>query len=120
MSLTFPRTDIMSFCAFAPGTAPLRLVSRQELSSREASGKTYAKDFGPALWIGSWTTVLLTNEDAIAFEAMLYSLKAGICGSRIRDFTPMGYSTIPVRLTLLGPTISLCRSKAYRLHSSWR
>lgn len=78
MSLTFPRADIMSFCAFAPGAAPLRLVSRQELSSREASGKTYAKDFGPALWIGSWTTVLLTNEDAIAFEAMLYSLDGAI------------------------------------------
>lgn len=74
MSLTYPRTDIMSFCGYSPSATPLRLQVRQELSSREASGKTYGKDFGPALWVGSWTTVLLSNFDAVAFEAMLNSL----------------------------------------------
>ncbi len=78
MAITFPRTDIMPFCPYSPSASPLRLVPRQELSSREASGKTYAKDFGPALWVGSWTTILLTNDRAVAFEAMLNSLDGAV------------------------------------------
>jgi hypothetical protein len=30
MAVTFPRTDIMSFCAYSPDAAPLKLVSRQQ------------------------------------------------------------------------------------------
>lgn len=96
MAITFPRTDIMSFCAYAPSAVPLRLMVRQELSSREASGKTYGKDFGPALWVGSWTTIPLINDDAIAFEAMLNSLDGVVNlfeGSDLRKPYPRNYPT---------------------------
>lgn len=96
MAITYPRTDIMSFCAYSPSAVPLRLVVRQELSSREASGKTYAKDFGPALWMGSWTTIPMLNDDAIAFEAMLNSLDGVINlfeGRDLRKPYPRFYPT---------------------------
>ena len=71
MSITFPRTDIMSAVDFSQDTAPLRLMSRQEQSRQ---GVTRGKDFGSAIWFGDWTTVPLLNYDALAFEAMLNSL----------------------------------------------
>lgn len=78
MTLSFPRTDIMSAVDWSTDTRPLRLVSRQELSSRQANGKTYAKDFGSALWAGEFSTVPLLNADALRFEAMLNSLDGAI------------------------------------------
>lgn len=75
----------MSFCGYSPSAKPLRLVSRQELSSREASGKTYGKDFGDPLWVGSFTTTLIPNDDAVEFEAMLNSLDGVINLFEARD-----------------------------------
>jgi len=77
MSLTFPRADIMSMVGYAPATKPLQLLERQELS-RQAGGITLAKDFGPALWLGDFTTVALSHAAAVAFEAALHSLDGAI------------------------------------------
>lgn len=63
----------MTAVDFSPATMPLQLSSRQE-QSRLASGVTRGKDFGPALWMGNYTTVPLPNYDALAYEAMLNSL----------------------------------------------
>lgn len=73
MTISFPRTDIMSLVRYSADTQPLQLVSRQE-QSRLASGATRGKDLGPALWLGNFTTAPLPNDDASAFEAVLDSL----------------------------------------------
>lgn len=73
MTMTFPRADIMSMVDYSTDTAPAMLVSRQE-TSRLANGATRGKDLGPALWVFSFTTVPLLNEDASAFEAALDTL----------------------------------------------
>lgn len=70
MSITFPRTDILSV-DFADQT--FALISRQEFS-RQAGGATRGKDLGPALWNVSYTTGPLPNDDALAYEAKLNSL----------------------------------------------
>lgn len=75
MSVTYPRTDIFALNVFA--SQWLRIVSRQE-TSRTAGGATLAKDLGPALWFGDWTTMSLENDDALAFEAKLNSLDGAI------------------------------------------
>jgi hypothetical protein len=77
MTISFPRTDIMSFCGYAPDAVPLRLTSRQE-SSRTAGGVTVAKDLGPALWFGSYVTTELDLDDMVSFEATLNSLDGSI------------------------------------------
>lgn len=75
MSVTHPRTDIFASNVFA--SQWLRIVSRQE-TSRTAGGVTLAKDLGPALWFGDWTTMSLENDDALSFEAKLNSLDGAI------------------------------------------
>jgi hypothetical protein len=71
MAVTFPRTDI--FAPYYFSAQSFRLVSRQETST-QASGVVRGKDLGSALWVGDWTTIVLTNADAVAFEAKLNSL----------------------------------------------
>lgn len=73
MAITFPRTDIMTLVDYSADTAPPQLVSRQEMS-RQGSGRTIGKDFGSALWLMSYATKPLPNDDALAFEAALDSL----------------------------------------------
>lgn len=77
MSISFPRTDILTPFLFA--SQSLRLASRQEFS-RLASGITIGKDFGPALWMADYTTVALPNDDALTLEAKLNSLD-GVIGT---------------------------------------
>lgn len=71
MAITYPRTDILSSVGFSDQT--FQLTSRQE-QARLASGITRGKDFGPALWVATYTTGSLANDDAIAYEAALNSL----------------------------------------------
>jgi hypothetical protein len=71
MTVTFPRTDIQALVGFTDQT--FQLKPRQE-TSRTADGRTYGKDFGLALWFGTWTTVDLPDDEALAFEAKLNSL----------------------------------------------
>ncbi|MHC2666583.1 hypothetical protein ACMA5K_24140 [Bradyrhizobium diazoefficiens] len=71
MSISFPRTDILTPFLFA--SQSLRLVARQEYS-RLASGVTIGKDLGSALWLADYTTVALPNDDALTLEAKLNSL----------------------------------------------
>lgn len=73
MTITFPRTDIMTMVDYSADTAPPQLVSRQEMS-RQGSGRTIGKDFGSAIWVVNYTTKPLNNDDAGAFEAALDSL----------------------------------------------
>lgn len=73
MAITFPRTDIMTMVDYSAETAPPQLVSRQEMS-RQAGGRTIGKNFGSALWLMSYATKPLPNDDAGAFEAALDSL----------------------------------------------
>lgn len=77
MSITFPRTDIMTLVDYSANTAPPQLVSRQEMS-RQGSGRTITKDFGSALWLVNYATGPLTNDAAGAFEAALDSLDGAI------------------------------------------
>lgn len=77
MSISFPRTDILTPFLFA--SQSLRLSSRQEFS-RLASGITIGKDLGPALWLADYTTVALPNDDALTLEAKLNSLD-GLIGT---------------------------------------
>ncbi|MCW2077827.1 UNVERIFIED_ORG: hypothetical protein M2193_000002 [Bradyrhizobium japonicum] len=77
MSISFPRTDILTPFLFA--SQSLRLASRQEFS-RMASGITIGKDFGPALWLADYTTVAMPNDDALTLEAKLNSLD-GVIGT---------------------------------------
>ncbi|MCK1583274.1 hypothetical protein IVB03_27850 [Bradyrhizobium sp. 168] len=77
MSISFPRTDILTPFLFA--SQSLRLSSRQEFS-RMASGITIGKDLGSALWFADYTTVALPNDDALTLEAKLNSLD-GVIGT---------------------------------------
>jgi hypothetical protein len=72
MAITFPRSDILTLVGF---TAPLTFepVWRQELS-RLAGGTVPGKDFGPALWFGTYTTEELANHDMVDYQAVLASL----------------------------------------------
>lgn len=71
MTITFPRTDILTSVRYTD--QQLQLVSRQETST-QASGVVRGKDFGSALWQATYTTVPLLLRDALAFEAALNSL----------------------------------------------
>jgi hypothetical protein len=73
MAITFPRTDIMTMVDYSAETSPPQLVRRDEMS-RQGSGRTIAKSFGSALWLMSYVTKPLPNDDAAAFEAALDSL----------------------------------------------
>lgn len=75
MALSFPLTDILSFLPIADQTFPL--VSRQELS-RQASGVTLAKELGSAIWAPTFSTDIVDNDDAVAYEAKLNSLDGAI------------------------------------------
>jgi len=77
MAITFPRTDVMSYCNFQPAAVPLRLHRRQEFSST-AGGTIISKDLGPAIWVGSFVTEPLDIIDMVEFEAILRSLDGGI------------------------------------------
>lgn len=79
MTITYPRTDIMTMVEYSPNTAALQLVLQQEVS-RSANGKPWGKDLGDPYWSGAWTTVALGNDDAVAFEAALRSLD-GLIGT---------------------------------------
>ena len=71
MTITFPRTDIISSVRYSDQS--FKLMSRQELSG-QSNGVVRGKDFGSALWTASYTTVEMLNRDALAFEAALNSL----------------------------------------------
>lgn len=71
MSVSFPVTDLQTLVPIARQSFPL--VSRQELS-RLASGITIGKDFGSALWMPEFSTDVVDNDDAVAYEARLNSL----------------------------------------------
>lgn len=73
MTITFPRTDIITSVKYSPDGYAFQPVSRQELSG-QANGVVRGKDFGSALWQATYTTVEMLNRDAIAFEAALNSL----------------------------------------------
>lgn len=75
MAINSPRADIFTLTDYQDQT--FQLQSRQELS-RTAGGQTLAKDLGSCLWLGSWTTWPIPNDDALAFEAALNSLDGAI------------------------------------------
>lgn len=68
----------MIFDSVAYADQVFQLISRQELS-RTASGTTYGKDFGPALWSAEYTTAPMNADDALSFEASLNALD-GVIG----------------------------------------
>ena len=77
MSISFPRTDIMTMVEYSADTSPPQLVTRQEMS-RQASGRTIAKSFGSGLWLANYVTGPLLNDAAGAFEAALDSLDGAV------------------------------------------
>lgn len=84
MAISFPRTDIMTLVDYSADTAPPQLMSRQEFS-RLSNGSTRGKDFGPALWMFSYATKPLPNDDASDFEAVLDSLDGVIQTFEVAD-----------------------------------
>lgn len=72
MSISFPRTDVLTLVGFAP-PYNFDLVSQQEIS-RLAIGTTIGKDLGPALWFASYTTDELYNDVLVDYQAVLNSL----------------------------------------------
>ncbi|WP_316200401.1 MULTISPECIES: hypothetical protein [unclassified Bradyrhizobium] len=76
MTISFPRTDILSAVGFEPPFV-FDLMERQE-QSRVALGRTIVKDLGPALWIGTYTSEELLNDAMVDFQAMLKSLDGAI------------------------------------------
>lgn len=90
MTVTFPRTDILSV-GFSDQT--FSLMMRQEFS-RTAGGVTYGKDLGDPLWTATYTTQPLANDDAVAYEAALTSLDGVINAFEagdLRKTTPRHY-----------------------------
>lgn len=79
MTISYPRTDIMTFVPYGPSSVPLRLQQRQELS-RTAGGITVGKDLGSPIWVGDFTTAILPIDDMVEFEAMMNSLD-GVVGT---------------------------------------
>lgn len=91
MTIVFPRTDILSSVGYSDQT--FHLISRQE-QSRTAYGRTIAKDLGSAIWMATYTTGELPNDDALVFEAMLNSLDGAIQpfeASDLRRINPRAY-----------------------------
>lgn len=82
MTISFPRTDIMSSVHYTDGR--LRLQEAQEYS-RTQGGQTYGKSLGSPLWMGKWATAELPNRDALAFENKLNTLEGVINGFVGRD-----------------------------------
>lgn len=73
MSITYPRTDILDTVEISADSSPLQILQRQEFS-RQANGRTIGKNFGSGLWMGTFVTIPVDNDDALAYEAMLDSL----------------------------------------------
>lgn len=72
MSITFPRTDMLSLVGFE---APFNFdLDPQQETSRLADGTSIGKDLGPALWFGSYTTEELYNDVLVDYQAVLNSL----------------------------------------------
>lgn len=91
MALTFPRTDILT----SVEDQTFQLMSRQELS-RQADGRTIGKDLGSAIWMVSYTTIPMYNDDALAYEAALNSLDGTVNtfeAADVRRLYPRQYPT---------------------------
>ncbi len=94
-AISFPRTDIMSLVDYSADTEPPRLMRRDEYS-RQASGRTIAKAFGSALWMVSYVTKPLPNDQARAFEAAIDSLDGVVQtfeACDLRGLMPIAYPT---------------------------
>jgi len=91
-AIIFPLTDMFATIGIADQV--FDLVSRQELGGRQANGVTQGIDFGSALWLATYTTENLRNDDAVDYEAMLRSLD-GVIGTfeaiDLRRSTPRQY-----------------------------
>lgn len=72
MGVSYPRTDILTLVGFSPPFS-FDLQQRQELSTL-AGGKTIGKDMGPPLWVATYTTEELRNDDAVDYQAVINSL----------------------------------------------
>jgi hypothetical protein len=93
MSLSFPLVDLQSFVPIA--SQSFLLISRQELS-RQANGITIGKDFGSAIWMPEFSTDVVNNDDAVAYEAKLNSLDGVInmfAAGDLRRRYPRAYPT---------------------------
>ncbi len=77
MSISYPRTDVLSTVGFVADGYEFRLNYRQE-QSRSAGGVTFVKDFGSPLWSLKATTAALRLDDALDYEALLETLEGGV------------------------------------------
>lgn len=75
MAISFPLTTLFDVAQIADQS--FQLTSRQEIG-RTAVGVTIAKDFGSALWLASYTTGQMYNDDALTLEAKLNALDGSI------------------------------------------
>lgn len=83
MTITFPRTDILTMVDYSADTSPFKLLQRQELS--RTANKTIAKNLSSAIWMADFSTKPLPNDDASAFEAVMDSLDGAIQTFELAD-----------------------------------
>jgi hypothetical protein len=76
MSLSFPRTDILTGLEFPASTPRIKPLWRQEMS-RTAGGVTLIKNLGPLLWQASYLTAPMLRDRAGEVEADLLTLENG-------------------------------------------
>lgn len=76
MSLSFPRTDILTGLRFQAVTPRIKPLWRQE-TSRTAGGVTLVRDLGPLLWQVAYLTSPMLRDEAGALEADLLTLDNG-------------------------------------------
>lgn len=77
MSVSFPRSDVLTAVGFVADGYDFKLNYRQE-QSRTAGGKTFVKDLGSPLWTLKATTAALRLDDALDYEAILETLDGGV------------------------------------------
>lgn len=75
MAISFPRADIFDIISMT--SQSFQLQSRSEFS-RRADGGTKVKNFGSAIWTGTWKSVIKRHDTIVDWEAVIYTLDGGM------------------------------------------
>lgn len=116
MTLSFPRTDILTDLKFLVSTPRIKPLWRQEIS-RTAGGVTIVKELGPLLWQVSYVTKWMLRDEAGAVEADLLSLENG--GQLFEGYDPARpFPAADQTSALTGITVASIRSDRLALSLS--
>ena len=116
MTLSFPRSDILTDLKFLVSTPRIKPLWRQEIS-RTAGGVTIVKELGPLLWQVSYVTKWMLRDEAGAVEADLLSLENG--GQLFEGYDPARpFPAADQTSALTGITVASIRSDRLALSLS--